>query len=288
MTPDTRHLSHSQNFLISRRLVAELVGRAGIGVQDTVVEIGPGKGIITAELAARAGKVIAVEADPRLVPALQERFTDTPTVTIIATDFLRWPLPAAPYVVFANIPFNLTADIVRKLLDDAHPPHAAYLIMQEAAARKYLAPSGGPATQAAMLLYPFFEVSLQAHISRRQFRPVPRVNAVLAGFVARPQPLIDSAQRQRYRDFVVYSFNRWQPTLVQALTGVFPPARLANLATRWHLAGKKPSEATPAQWLALFAAFRELPVALQRPVTGAEQRLAAQQSALQKRHRTSA
>ena len=75
---------------MSERLVSRLVQIANIKTEDTVVEIGPGRGIITAELARRAGRVIAIEKDPRLVSSLRERFRRSSNVEIVAGDFLSY------------------------------------------------------------------------------------------------------------------------------------------------------------------------------------------------------
>ena len=92
---EEREIAHTQNFLTSRRLVERLVERAAIGPDDVVLEIGPGRGIITEALARRAGRVIAVEKDAALAQRLARRFADVPTVSIVAADFLDVPLPHA-------------------------------------------------------------------------------------------------------------------------------------------------------------------------------------------------
>ena len=117
---DDRQIWQSQNFLKRPEFVANLVDLTNLTNKDLVVEIGPGKGIITKELSKKAGKVIAVEKDRKLATNLQLSFHNIPQVEIIETDFMRWQLPKEPYKVFSNIPFNMTADIVKKLTEDKH------------------------------------------------------------------------------------------------------------------------------------------------------------------------
>ena len=98
----------SQNFIRDPRLVAALIERSSLGPDDLVYEIGPGKGIITAQLARCCKRVIAIEKDPALALMLQKKFGHQPNLTIYNADFLRQPLPHQPYKVFSNIPFNIT------------------------------------------------------------------------------------------------------------------------------------------------------------------------------------
>src|SRR5215207_11234105 len=88
---------YSQNFLRSPQLVEQLLDRSGIGADDLVIEIGPGRGVITERLAARCRQVLAVEQDPVLVEELRGQFADTSNVTLFAGDFLSFPLPLTAY-----------------------------------------------------------------------------------------------------------------------------------------------------------------------------------------------
>ena len=97
----------SQHFLRSRRLAASLIASAPVGTEDLVVEIGPGRGILTAELARRAREVRGVELDAHLCGELRQRFRRHPNVSIAQKDFLRYALPReGAYKVVGNIPYN--------------------------------------------------------------------------------------------------------------------------------------------------------------------------------------
>jgi 23S rRNA (adenine-N6)-dimethyltransferase len=112
---------YSQNYLKDERLVAALLEKSSIGREDVVYEIGPGKGIITTQLAYRCKRVIAIEKDPRLAVWLKQKFACQPGVTIRAGDCLHDRLPGGPYKVFANIPFNITSAIVARLTGTTLP-----------------------------------------------------------------------------------------------------------------------------------------------------------------------
>jgi 23S rRNA (adenine-N6)-dimethyltransferase len=120
----------AQNFLKSSKLVRSLLDTSSIESSDIVYEIGPGRGIITAELAQVARKVIAIEKDPTLAWHLRKRFQYFGNVQIIGNDFLRYRVDDREYKIFANIPYNVTACIMRKILYTSPAPVEAYLVIQ--------------------------------------------------------------------------------------------------------------------------------------------------------------
>ncbi len=282
---DNHELWQSQNFLRRPEFVGSLIERTIIKNSDLVVEIGPGKGIITHELAKRAGKVVAVEVDPRLAASLKASFQDTKNIQIIEADFLKWRLPDNLYKVFSNIPFNMTADIIRKLTEDRNPPQVAYLVMQDKAAFRFM---GRPKnSQTSILITPWFEIRIISNIDRREFIPIPNINAVLAKFEKREQPLVKEEYRQTFRDFVVYGYNQWQPNILDAFKELFSPRQRSILERELKIRNLKPSDLTIEQWLKLFETFLNfVPQEKKDIVRGTERKLKEQQKRLQKWHRT--
>lgn len=278
----------SQNFLTNSRLVASLLDRFDLGADSVVYEIGPGKGIITEQLALRFRRVIAIEKDQRLAASLMQKFGDWPNVTIHPGDFLRYPLPRNRYTVFANIPFNITAAIVTKLTTVENPPEVAYLAMQREAARMFI---GKPhESLRTILLKPWFETEIVHHFQRSDFTPAPRVDVVMLRLRKRGPPLVGKMDRQLFRNFVVYLFTHWQPAGVNPLTNLFSGRQYAALERTLGIdLTARPTSFTLAQWLRLFERLK----AVGNPtapglVAGSEQRLMRQQARLEKRHRTCA
>lgn len=111
-----------QNFLVNRNVLNKIVGAARIGVplQDLVIEIGPGLGILTEELAKKAKKVIAIEKDRKLIPLLQERLKEYKNVEIINEDALKFEPPESSYKVVANIPYYITSPLINYFLKDRY------------------------------------------------------------------------------------------------------------------------------------------------------------------------
>jgi 23S rRNA (adenine-N6)-dimethyltransferase len=262
------------------------VEKSGINRQDTVYEIGPGKGIITEQLARHARQVVAIEKDPRLVAPLRERFARIPGVAIHTGDFLEYPLPRQPYKVFANIPFNITSAIVNKLTTATQPPDEASLIMQKEAAEMLL---GQPRESLrTILLKPWFEVEMVHTFKRSDFLPAPRVDVVMLRLRKRGPPLIKNGERQRFRDFTVHLFTTWQPRQPATLRSIFTRQQIDYVERALSIdIHTSPAALSPQEWLKLFAYFTRTgsEQAMQR-IAGSERRLLQQQKHLQKRHRT--
>jgi 23S rRNA (adenine-N6)-dimethyltransferase len=277
---------YSQNFLKDPCLVASLLHRLDIGSDDVVYEIGPGKGIITEQLALRYKKVVAIEKDPRLSALLLQKFADRPNVTIHSGDFLHYSLPRKPYKVFANIPFNITTAIVTRLTAAEYPPEDAYLTMQKEAAEMFL---GKPhELLRTILLKPWFEMEIIHRFKRQDFIPAPRVDVVMLRLRKRGPPLVHSADRQYFRDFVVHIFTNRQPKLGTTLKSIFTRQQLKYVKRELGFdLDVTPTSIPFEQWLNLFGYFKTLgnEWAMQ-VISGSEKCLIQQQTRLQKIHRT--
>ncbi len=287
MSSVERHsVLYAQNFLHSPRLVERLLDRSGIGHDDLIYEIGPGRGIITEQLARRCRRVVAVEKDPALAARLTERFAGMPNVTIRGGDFLRVPLPPAPYKVFANIPFNATADIVARLTEPPCQPDDAFLVVQREAAERFRAVPR--ATLCGVLLHPWFETTITHRFKRDDFVPAPSVDIVMLRLRKRGPPLLGRADTPLFRDLVTYLFTAWQPTVHMSLKHLLGHGTLRGIERRLALdLDVPPSSIPPDHWLSLFHCLRHTGEARAwQRVSGSERRLKRQQATLHKRHRT--
>jgi 23S rRNA (adenine-N6)-dimethyltransferase len=281
-------IRYAQNFLRDPRLVAALLDRFCLESESTVYEIGPGKGIITEQLALRYRQVVAIEKDPRLANLLRRTFADRPNVTISSGDFLCYRLPHRKYQVMANIPFNVTAAIVTKLTTAECPPENAYLTMQREAADALV---GKPhASLRTILLQPWFAMEIVHHFQRTNFIPAPHVDVVMLRLRKRGPPLVRRADRQYFRDFVTRVFTAWQPTVAETLKHLCTRQHFNALRRRsdFDLNGT-PTSLTLEQWLELFASFQSVgdKQALAE-ISGSEKRLMHRQNRVQKIHRTRA
>jgi 16S rRNA A1518/A1519 N6-dimethyltransferase RsmA/KsgA/DIM1 with predicted DNA glycosylase/AP lyase activity len=278
-------LWRTQNFLRRTTPIERLIARSGLNPSDVVYDIGAGTGVLTAMLARRVGRVIAIEKDEALSRQLRRRFADRPNVTIRHADFMEYRLPRAPYKVVANPPFDITAAIVTKLTSARTPPDDVLIALQSQAADRYC---GRPReTLAALLLAPSYEAAIVHRFRREDFVPVPGVDVVMLRLRKRGPPLVAHQHRRLYRDFVVTGFTAWRPSIGGALERRLGPRVTHRLLAAVELEpDRRPSDVPFAMWLRLFETFSRLPAAVRGRVAGAEDRLSRQQRRIEKRHRT--
>ena len=173
-----------QHFLIDKNILEKIIEAASIKNTDTVLEIGPGTGTLTFELAKYAGKVIAVEKDLALAEILKKEILcrGINNVEVTAGDILKMPLePFArmvPYRVVANIPYYLTARLIRKLLEEVpQPKDILFTIQKEVAERIVSKPPHMNLLALAVQLYGAPKILFTIH--KGAFWPVPEVEAAL-------------------------------------------------------------------------------------------------------------
>lgn len=171
----------SQNFLTSGRLLERIVRISTITKNDLVIEIGTGKGHLTEVLCRRAKYVYSMEIDKKLYERAKERLQKEDNLKIMCRDFMKYQLPSRTnYKVFANIPYNITTGIVKKLTEDAHPPSEIWLVMEKGAAKRFL---GVPKeTKYSLLLKRRWDLEIVYYFSREDFHPKPSVDSVLLHF----------------------------------------------------------------------------------------------------------
>ena len=253
-----RRADLSQHFLRSRSLAASLIAQAPVQRNDLVVEIGPGRGILTRELARRCREVVAVEFDGALSEALRTRFLSDDRVTIVRSDFLRFRLPGVPYKVVGNIPFNLTAAIVRRLVQADSPPQDAWLVVQREAAERFAGSPHSRETLRSLLLKPWWQIEIARRFRRDDFDPPPRVDAVALWLARRTRPLVDRFQAADYRRFIRSCFGRDGRSIRRCLRSEFTRTQIHRLSRDLGFdPSGPPSGLTFDQWLALFR-FRRL------------------------------
>jgi 23S rRNA (adenine-N6)-dimethyltransferase len=244
----------SQNFFHSRKLVASLVGNSSIRKNDLVIEIGPGKGIITEQLIMRAGQVVAIEVDDLWYHFLKNKFAAINNFTIYCQDFLTWALPRSPYKVFANIPFAIEGKIIRRLIDASNPPNDCYLVMMKELAYRLAAPY--KENQFSVTHKPWFDFSIYWNFHPTDFTPVPSVAAAMLRFTLKHNPLLPVPERTKYQQFITRGFGQGLPVRQNlrqyytraAIDGAFHELSLDKNARPGHLSLE--------QWISLYKALR--------------------------------
>jgi 23S rRNA (adenine-N6)-dimethyltransferase len=178
-----------------------LVRAARIQAGDLVLDLGAGTGVLTAALARRAGRVIAVEIDQELAAGLQRRL---PEVEVLAGDALRVALPREPFKVVANLPFDGATALLRRLLDPRAQLVSADVIVEWAVACKRAAV--WPSTQLSAYWGAWFELSVVRRLPRCVFAPPPAVNAGVLRIVRRAEPFVPVAEHRAYEAFLARGY----------------------------------------------------------------------------------
>jgi 16S rRNA (adenine1518-N6/adenine1519-N6)-dimethyltransferase len=177
----------SQNFLIDREVLEEIVAAADLKKDDVVLEIGPGLGVLTAELAGRVKKVLAVEADRNMAKALSEIMTDFPNVEIIQEDILKFPISNFQfpnkiqnyeYKVVANLPYQITSAVFRKFLSKEPRPSEITVMVQKEVAERISAKPGEMSLLSLSVQF-FGRPEIAAVVPRTAFWPKPEVDSAI-------------------------------------------------------------------------------------------------------------
>lgn len=246
-----------QHFLFDPRILSRIADAASLTPRDVVLEIGPGKGTLTAILAARAETVIAIEKDPRLAAELRARFTAS-NVRLLEADALDVPWPDAS-VVCGNIPYQITSPLIERALTPPRPRTIVFLVQREVALRLAAAP--GSKTYGALSA----GVQLVARVERLftvragAFRPPPRVESAVVRLTPLARPVAASpAEEEATRTLIRAVFQRRRQQLQRSLREGFdlPPSTVARvLEVAGFNPSARPEELWPEQFVTLARAL---------------------------------
>lgn len=236
-----------QHFLHDEGIVARIVAAAGIEPTATVLEIGPGLGVMTRRLAQCSGRVIAVEKDRRLADALT--LTMPSNVEIVAADALEvdpGELAGPEYVVVANLPYSVGNAILRRLLEALPPPRVLTLMLQREVAERIAAQPPDMSILAVAVQF-YGTPRILFRVGRGAFIPPPNVESAVIQIVTHIPPL-PGDQHGAYFELVRAGFGQRRKQLVNALTSSLDVQR-AEIERALHVAGLAP--ATRAEQLSV-------------------------------------
>lgn len=172
-----------QHFLTDDRVLKSLLSAAELTSNDTVVEVGPGLGILTKELVNKAGWVIAIEVDTKLAAALKESLAPWPNVTIINTDVLKSDPGAllakeTPYKVVANLPYYIASAVLRHFLEASLKPRLMVVTVQKEVAQAIVAPPGKMGLLSVSVQF-YGKPAIVDYVPARSFYPSPKVDSAI-------------------------------------------------------------------------------------------------------------
>jgi len=251
--------SLGQHWLRDEASLDAMLDAAEIGPDDTVLEIGPGPGALTAKLVERAKQVVAVEFDADLARELPAR-VPAANLQVIQQDILRFDLTSLPagYKVAANIPYYLTSNLLRVLCESKNPFSKAALLVQKEVAERVCARAGDMSLLSISVQF-YCEASLGPVVPAKLFTPPPKVDSQILKLTYRQESLFDDVDTKQFFRIVKAGFSQRRKTLLNALSSGL---RLSREETAALLEAADIDLAVRAQvldlddWYALYDAFR--------------------------------
>ena len=221
--------SLGQNFLLDDRFLSGLLDEIDVRAEDRVLEIGPGAGVMTALLAERAEKVLAVELDERLAPVLSDVLAPHENAKVEYCDFLRCDVDALTaralgenYRVVANLPYYITADILTKLVGAKNPPASIAIMVQKEAAQRLMSEPGSKQWCAlAATVRAYGRAEVVEEVPPERFDPAPHVVSCFLKIDAWDAPIVTPKDEALYRRVVQAAFAMRRKTLANNLKTSF-------------------------------------------------------------------
>ena len=216
-----------QNFIVNPSVCPRMAEESGIDKNCGVIEIGAGIGVLTAELAKRAKKVVCIELDTRLLPILDETLADFDNIEINNQDVLKTDLAALikekfegmPVYVCANLPYYITSPVIMALLESKLPIEAVTVMVQKEAAQRICAPVGSRLSGAVTVAVDYYA---DAHklfdVSAGSFMPAPKVDSCVIKMDIRKQPEIQISDEKLFFRIVHAAFGQRRKTASNSIS----------------------------------------------------------------------
>jgi 16S rRNA (adenine1518-N6/adenine1519-N6)-dimethyltransferase len=214
-----------QNFIIDPGVCPKMADLSGAGQANGALEIGPGIGVLTCELARRAKKVVAVELDERLIPVLRETLAGFDNVKIIHADALKLDLAelidaefGGSAAVCANLPYYITSPLIMKLLEERLPISTITVMVQKEAAERLTAAPGTRAAGAVSYAVDYYSrAEILFGVGSESFMPRPKVDSSVIRLDVRSEPKVAAVDEKLMFRLIRCAFNQRRKTVLNAL-----------------------------------------------------------------------
>lgn len=243
--------SLGQNFLADRNIVDKIIDCADIGPDDSVLEIGPGRGALTGHLAERAGRLVLVEYDHALANGLAESYEADPRITVVDGDILALDLVSllgeipSGWKVVANLPYNISSPVLFRLLECRALFSRLVLMLQKEVGDRLTASAGSADYGVtSLLLGLWFDMRREFIVPPGCFHPRPRVDSVVVSFVPLARPRIEVGSEETFRRVVKGAFAMRRKTLFNCLkaSGLAEPGELGLVLDSCGIDGQRRGE----------------------------------------------
>ena len=263
---------YGQNFLTNEKVIKDIAAGSlpadVSGSECGVLEIGPGIGVLTAELCRAARKVVAVEIDSSLLPILDKTLAEFDNVSVINSDIMKTDLAAlvsehfsdCPHLaVSANLPYYITTPILMRLLESRERFEAITVMVQKEVADRLCAPAGSPVYGAVTASVSYYaKVTKLMNVSAGNFIPAPKVDSAVVKLTLYKEPPVSVKNEDTFFKVIKGAFGQRRKTLPNALSSEFshiPRARIAELVSA---AGYDPKVRGETLDISDFAAISDL------------------------------
>ncbi|MDD4271430.1 MAG: 16S rRNA (adenine(1518)-N(6)/adenine(1519)-N(6))-dimethyltransferase RsmA [Patescibacteria group bacterium] len=215
--------SKGQNFLIEEKIYGKIVAAAGLKPNDTVLEVGPGLGFLTAKLAKEAGRVVAVELDDKLAEVLKIGLMakEIKNVEVINSDILKSSLALfakGDFKIVANLPYNITSIFLRKFLEGENKPELSVLMLQKEVAERICAKPGGMSLLAVSVQF-YAKPEIAQAVPKENFWPEPQVDSAIVKIKVKKE--MPKADNQNFFQLVKFGFSAKRKMLKNNLAAGF-------------------------------------------------------------------
>ena len=247
-----------QNFLIDPNIVRKIVATADLSPTDTVLEIGPGRGVLTEALSRAVRRVVAVEIDPQLHRLLQDRQADWPNVQLVCADALTYPLETVSTgaIVVANLPYYLSTPLLFRLLEQRHRFPRLVLMLQNEVADRLVAKAGTADYGVLSVMAQYAaEITKVFRVSAQCFRPRPEVGSAVVSLRTKKETVLSPQEEPTFARLVKSAFAHRRKTLVNSLRdeGYTSPAVMRALTDTGITATARAETLTLEQFVQLTA-----------------------------------
>lgn len=230
--------SLGQNFITDRNVIERIIEGACIGADDLVIEIGPGIGVLTAEAAEAAAKVVAIEIDKKLIPILAETLEEYDNIRILNQDVLKTDLNeiiqkereadtfAGDVKIIGNLPYYITTPIVMGLLESGVKAESITIMMQKEVADRIKAEPGGKTYGAISVAVQYYcTVEQVAAVPKEVFIPRPKVDSAVLKLCIRKERPVELLDEKALFACIKAGFGQRRKTLLNSLTGAVGMSR---------------------------------------------------------------
>lgn len=221
--------SLGQNFLIDDNIIDKIVDGSLAGQGDKVIEVGPGIGTLTRELASRSEKVMVVEIDKKLIPILGDTLSDFDNVTIVNEDIMKADikdlidknLDGGPVKLVANLPYYITTPIIMRFLEeDINVTDIVVMVQKEVAERMNANPGKKDFGALSVAVQFYCDTEIVAKVPRHLFVPQPNVDSIVIALRVRPERKYKVEDEDLFFKIVKASFGQRRKTLLNSLTSM--------------------------------------------------------------------